>query len=613
MKRRIMGGEKRDQALRWRQKEKLILGSESARHALPSPRQLARRLACFDVVCFDVFDTLLLRSVDDPTALFYLLADQLDVPDLRRLRIMAERRQRQRHGEVTLAQIWADLQAECGIDAQRGMAAEWEMEQRYCHGRAYFQELIWHLARAGTCMIAVSDMYLSAEQIMTLLRRNGFAAIQECYVSGQLGRSKARGDIYPWLRARYGRGCAMVMVGDDVIADHDHALEAGLAAVQVPNVSRVGARYRAQGLSPVCGAFYRGIVNGTLHDGARKLPPAYELGFVYGSLLALGYCQHIHRYARVHDIDKILFLSRDGDILHQVYGMLYPQEQGRCAYVYWSRLAAAKLMAKEWQHDYFRRFLHHKADGTQTLQTVFAAMELADMAKDLAAELGIRVDARVDARLARWAEAYVRRRYDEVLARYAKQDEAARRYYARILAGANQAVAVDVGWAGSGALALRALMKRWGIPCEVRGLLAGTNTPHNAEADAVEGQLFTGTLESYGFSSSHNRELWRAHDLTRMHNVITEVLLSSPSPGFRGFALGEDGEPIPQFKPQQGHAAQRALIQQGIRDFAARYMKQMPRCDISGADAWAPIALLKLPRNRAYTAYVLRLMDELQL
>ena len=69
MKRRIMGGEKRDQALRWRQKEKLILGSESARHALPSPRQLARRLACFDVVCFDVFDTLLLRSVDDPTAL----------------------------------------------------------------------------------------------------------------------------------------------------------------------------------------------------------------------------------------------------------------------------------------------------------------------------------------------------------------------------------------------------------------------------------------------------------------------------------------------------------------------------------------------------------------
>ena len=58
-------------------KETACVGSESAQHALPSPGSLARWLSRFDVVCFDVFDTLLMRSVDEPAALFYLLADQL--------------------------------------------------------------------------------------------------------------------------------------------------------------------------------------------------------------------------------------------------------------------------------------------------------------------------------------------------------------------------------------------------------------------------------------------------------------------------------------------------------------------------------------------------------
>ena len=108
---------------------------------------------------------------------FYLLADQLNVPDLRRLRIEAEHRLRRRHGEVTLAQIWAELQDACGVDAEEGMAAEWALEQQVCAGRAYMQALVWHLSRSDTRMIAVSDLYLSSAQIMTLLKMNGFRCV----------------------------------------------------------------------------------------------------------------------------------------------------------------------------------------------------------------------------------------------------------------------------------------------------------------------------------------------------------------------------------------------------------------------------------------------------
>lgn len=51
-----------------------------------------------------------------------------------------------------------------------------------------------------------------------------------------------------------------------------------------------------------------------------------------------------------------------------------------------------------------------------------------------------------------------------VLRHYAQQDEAARKYYRRILDGARLAAAVDVGWAGSGALGIARADAQMGDP-----------------------------------------------------------------------------------------------------------------------------------------------------
>ena len=87
-----------------------------------------------------------------------------------------------------------------------------------------------------------------------------------------------------------------------------------------------------------------GIVNNKLYNGTEQLSMEYEYGYIYGGLFVLGYCDFIHTYARVHGIDKLLFLSRDGDILKQVYDRLYPDDATE--YACWSRKAATILMAK---------------------------------------------------------------------------------------------------------------------------------------------------------------------------------------------------------------------------------------------------------------------------
>ena len=97
--------------------KKLPLGpSESQTARLPRPEELAGELAAYDVVCFDVFDTLIFRPFARPTHLFWQLEGAFAYPNLARLRIRGEelaRREKKKTAgtaEVTLPEIWQQVE-----------------------------------------------------------------------------------------------------------------------------------------------------------------------------------------------------------------------------------------------------------------------------------------------------------------------------------------------------------------------------------------------------------------------------------------------------------------------------------------------------------------------
>ena len=155
-------------------------------------------------------------------------------------------------------------------------------------------------------------------------------------------------------------------------------------------------------------------------------------------------------------------------------------------------------------------------------------------------------------------------------------------------------MAVDIGWAGSGALALSCLCSRqWHIPCQITGLIAGTNTVHNAEPYATERFRQTGKLAAYLYAPDFNRDLLKKHDPGRLYNVYWELLLSSTTPQFLRFDFGAEGSAVPVFGNCDPNPEGIRQIRQGILDFADSYMKHfegMPEMlQISGRDAYAPM------------------------
>lgn len=569
------------------------------------PQKLAKTLLDADVISFDIFDTLIFRPFSEPSDLFYLVGDKLGYLDFESLRREAEQKARQRaweerkSWEVTLCEIYTELEKRTGIPRQLGMETEIGLELSCCYGNPYMLEVFQYLEKSrqnatnNPCIICVSDMYLPQEVVWKLLKGCGFQNIEAVFLSCEYGVSKKDG-LYEKVKAQYGKNLRYIHIGDNPAADVQGAKRAGWRSIYYPNVQQAGKKYRAEDLSVIMGSIYRGIVNARIYGGGQYSKD-FELGYIYGGMFVLGYCQFIHRYITEHPMDKLLFLSRDGYILHQIYTRLYPDEREHCAYVYWSRTVAARLSAGFYKEDYFRRFIHHKINQNITMEHVFGSAGLRHLLKGMSEELPqLTAYTVLTQHNEGMVKQYLERHWDEVLAHYAQQSEAARRYYSSILSGCQKAVTIDVGWAGSGSLLLQHIVRHdWNLDCQIYGLLAGTNTLNNAEPHMSEPELFSGRLTSYLYSQEHNREIWKMHHPGKNHNLLLEMLLSSPEGTLTGFELYNN---TPEgyrlcFAKTDLSPSRVKEIHNGISTFVEDYLQRVPEEYvhshlISGSDSY---------------------------
>lgn len=598
--------------------ESLFTTEYSATHILEAVKD-------YDIISFDIFDTLIFRPFSAPTDLFDYLAEQIGILDFKSVRIAQEWKARQDKFavsgsyEVTLEEIWNRIECETGYPAGKGRNLEEELEQRFCYANPVMQTVFKELQRRKKTIIITSDMYLSEDFLEKLLAQNGYSGIQKLYISSEYTAGKSDGTIYEYVKEDFEKE-KIIHIGDNEISDITNAKKAGLAVFYYPNVNKHSKAYRAYDMSLMVGAAYRGIVNNHMYCGNNSYSMEYEYGYIYGGLFVLGYCTFIHDYYKKNGIDKILFLSRDGDIIKQVYNKLYQEDSTE--YAYWSRKAATKLMAEDDRHDYFRRFIEHKVNQQYKIAEILEAMELQELGREL---VGLDVSEYLTDSNQSKLRKFIESKWECVIKKYKEQHKAAKRYYEDILTGCKRAVAVDIGWAGSGAMALRHLVEQeWNIPCEIIGLIAGTNTIYNSEPDASEPFLQSGKLVAYLYSQSHNRDLLKKHDPNKDYNVFWELLLSSPTPQFSGFQSGNacrektedrylpDLDITLQFGKYDANQEGIKEIQQGILDFAADYkehFKDFPYMfNISGRDAYAPM-LVAASHNEKYLKAIEKKFD----
>lgn len=599
--------------------------------------ELIGRLKRYDVISFDIFDTLIFRPVALPTDVFYMMGESLDLLDFKNVRVWAEWdarmkcRQKNGHTEVSLQDIWENLEEDTGLNAEEGMRLECETEEKLCYANPYMLQVWKRLQELEKRMIIVSDMYLPRSCIERILQKAGYTGAERIYISNEYGENKAGGDLFHRVIRDFS-GARIVHIGDNPHSDQKMAKASGLDILPYQNVNKNVLLYRPMDMSSMIGGAYRGLVSNHLYNGSEKFSIDYEYGYVYGGLFVVGYCHFIHEYYEQHYLDQLLFLARDGDILRRVYQKLYPDD--RTVYVYWSRKAATKLMADEDKHDFFRRFIYHKVNQKVTIGEALRSMELEQLLPELSdwqeiwdvwerksgvgkkqKFIDLRAEDELTDKNAYLLRRFIEAKWERVMTHYEEQQVAAEKYYREILHGCENVAAVDIGWAGSGALALSHLVEKvWGMDCKITGIVAGTNTIHNAQPDASDPFLQDGRLVAYLYSGQMNRDLLKKHDPNKDYNVFWELLLSSLTPSFQGFHDGryqtekesiylETVDITLEFGKYDFNPEGIGEIQRGILDFAEQYLEHFGAFPymfrISGRDAYAPM-LVAASYNERY-------------
>ncbi|SCY96689.1 haloacid dehalogenase superfamily, subfamily IA, variant 1 with third motif having Dx(3-4)D or Dx(3-4)E [Paenibacillus polysaccharolyticus] len=577
-------------------------GAESESHYRPLAHHFAYELLMYDVISFDIFDTLLLRPFDDPKKLFMLLGEKHDYVDFMTIRVKAEQEARENanhkkgNREVNIYDIYEIIERNTGIDKEYGIQVELDVELELCYANPYMKRVFEILKSQGKRMIATSDMYLPENMIRQLLEKCDYNGFEDVFVSCDYNCSKRDTYLFRIVKNKIGANTRVVHIGDNYIPDVVSAQQVGFDAKYYENVNEVGGKYRADGMSELVSSAYSGIVNAHLHNGLKKYSPHYEYGFTYGGLYVFGYCNWIYNQAKKKNVEKVLFLSRDGYIYHQVFRYFFNDMPSE--YALWSRIANTKYTAEKNKDDFLTRMVRQKANTTFdiTISSLLDSFKLSILESKLE-EFGLKKSEIVNNGNVKQIENLIVKYWGDILESVEHDLEELKNYFEYLIAGHQNVAIVDVGWIGSGARGIKYLIEdKWKLGCKVSSFVAAS-THYNHSA--IINQLMSEETDVYIFSRMKNRNLYdfHLHTNNKTNNIYFELFTQACSPSFSGINANEtDGLKFEFDVPEVENYEVIEQIHEGIMDFAKIYGETFNKFkyvyNISGYDAYLPFRMI---------------------
>ena len=293
------------------------------------------------VISFDVFDTIINRPFVKTDETFDYLEKEYKADGFVIARKQAEINARNElHKEVNIDEIYEYIDNTYKSLKEK----EIETEISFCHRNTIISPLYEKAKEEGKRVIATSDMYLPKEVVSRILNDSGYE-IDEIYVSCEYNKTKGSGKLFDLVYEKEGIDAEdMIHFGDNYISDYSEARNSGTIAYQTPKIVDMA-------LSDEDNKAYLDYYH--IHDNLSSSifissiseyivdnnDPFYtRLGYILGGPLVYSYLNFLCNDAKEKNIDELLFVSRDGFCLKEIYDRyFYDTYKIFSAYVYLSR------------------------------------------------------------------------------------------------------------------------------------------------------------------------------------------------------------------------------------------------------------------------------------
>lgn len=296
-----------------------------------SIKEMIESIKDYQYVSFDVFDTLIFRTVSSPDKIFDLAileyqdkyGDYIETFKIKRQ--YAEHLSRKYYSrEVSIDEIYEFLEFNDEV-TNRFKQIEKTIEVKNCVPNPPMISVLNECKKRGQKIVITSDMYLTSDVFKDIFKKIGIA-YDYLFISGEIRKTKWQGKIFPYLLSQLNIDCSQIVhVGDNTHSD-----------ILMPRKYDIHSLVRLQKETIKCESYCpkNGVVSDQLVQLYRnaildlgEVTPEFRVGYnVIGPFL-YSFCQWIHSIKVENKIDVLFFVAREGFLIKKIYDILYPNEK----------------------------------------------------------------------------------------------------------------------------------------------------------------------------------------------------------------------------------------------------------------------------------------------
>ena len=339
-----------------------------------------------NIISFDIFDTLILRNIFQPTDIFRILAkfakDEFDIDDFFQKRVEGEKKARDKvkNSEADFQEIYDEVEKLCGCNIEKIKQMELQLEMEFSVINPYMMEIWKYASEQKKTIIFISDMYLSSEFKKKLLKKNGYK-VEHLYVSNEYRKNKGSKELYELVGQELNcKKTNWLHIGDNEYSDYKKAKEFGINAYHYKNVSTY---YEGTKELSISESVLIGIQNNYLYNGIQE---NYwnKFGAKNAFPIYFGFAKWL--YDLTKEEDNLFFFFRVGYIIKKIYDMFCKMDENTIFtnYIYVSRkVLQLPLLGTMPELDKVIRQLTDRTelDGEITLRETLYKVGIRDMDK----------------------------------------------------------------------------------------------------------------------------------------------------------------------------------------------------------------------------------------
>ncbi len=341
--------------------------------------KLLKKIETYDVISFDLFDTLIKRNVKNPTDIFVYVEQEYNKINAKKIkyfqkeRILAEKKARKLSGnaEITLDKIYEYM--DYSLEEKELLKRlEIQIEKDFCVQNLEMHNIYEKCLKLKKSIYIITDMYLPEEVIKEILTLTGYTTYEKLYVSSTIGYTKNNGLLFQKINIEKNK--KMLHIGDSFKADFIKPRIYGIHSVLIKKHKNYTSFCNIKSKDVSYNVLYRYINN---NISKYELSNYEKFGYEILGPILYSFVNWVHNEVKEQEINNIYFLARDAGIIMNAYKILYCNSSN-IYYLNISRKAVlnASLDNVSSFDDIFNYYEKMMLKKTSTVNDFFYALEI---------------------------------------------------------------------------------------------------------------------------------------------------------------------------------------------------------------------------------------------